>query len=121
MKLLAKNLKQHRLDLLATQGYRCALCGCECSIDQAVLDHCHRYGHVRAVLHRSCNAALGHIENNRFGVKDMRAFMSGVLSYLDTHKYAQDSLIHPAHKTVDERKALAKKRAARKRKLNGTP
>jgi hypothetical protein len=41
----------------------------KCKVNDAVVDHCHRTGLVRGVLHRQSNAWAGKIENSwkRFG------------------------------------------------------
>ena len=77
-----------------------------------VLDHCHSSGAVRATLHRSCNALLGKVENNaaRFGVKDLSAFCYGVGKYLQTHKTNITGMLHPTHKTADEKRLAANKK-----------
>jgi len=56
-----KDLKPYRLALLKKQGYVCPLCELELLPEDAALDHCHTTGHVRQVLHRSCNSAEGKI------------------------------------------------------------
>jgi len=80
-----------------------------------VLDHCHTTGAVRGTLHRGCNALLGKVENNasRFGVKSLPAFLNGAASYLQRHMTNITGLIHPTHKTEDE-KRLARNAKARK-------
>jgi hypothetical protein len=85
-----------------------------------VLDHDHKSGHCRGVLHRGCNAMLGHIENNRARhmMKDGRLFrfLRGVQEYL-TADHTQRPL-HPLHRTDEEKRVLKNKRArvARARK-----
>lgn len=90
-----------------------------------MLDHCHTTGAVRGTLHRSCNALLGKVENNhaRFGVSSVNlpAFLHGAASYLQRHKTNITGMIHPTHKTEDEKrlarnKAAVKRRAAKKSK-----
>ena len=107
-----------RLALLATQHGRCALCGTPCAADEAVLDHDHTTGAIRAALHRSCNALLGKVENNykRYGVRHLGAFCAGLAPYLQRHVTNLTGLLHPSHKTEDEkreqRNAKARKRRA---------
>ncbi len=108
-----------RNKLLADQGHCCLLCGREVEREQAVLDHDHVTGHVRGVLHRGCNAMLGHLENNRprHMLKDddkFGAFLSNVLSYINGD-YSQNPQ-YPTHKTEAE-KALAARERQRKKKL----
>lgn len=118
-KLKSSALKAFRLSLLETQGYRCAICGGDCTEEQAVLDHDHNQGHVRAVLHRGCNAVEGKIVNaiRRYGIKDPYAYLTGLLKYHETHATNQTGLIHPAHFTAEEkierRKAKAKRTRAK--------
>lgn len=101
--------------LLGEQGGRCAVCQLPCSPQSAVLDHCHSSGAVRAALHRGCNSLLGKIENNaaRYGVPNVAAFGHGVGPYLLRHQTNQTGLLHPTHKTEDE-KRLARNAKARK-------
>lgn len=115
-KLKSSQVRNKRLELLAGQDYTCALCRQPVSEEQAVLDHCHKSGAVRATLHRGCNSLLGKLENNykRYGV-NIDAFVAGVGQYLETHKENQTGLIHPTHKTPEEKKALKKKRVQRQK------
>lgn len=70
---------------------------------------------MRGVLHRGCNALLGKVENNhrRYGVHSLGAFCAGVASYLSTHLTNITGLLHPTHKSEDE-KRLARNAKARK-------
>lgn len=121
IKLKQKQVKETRLKLLEAQGWVCALCKQSCDEEQAVLDHCHKGGHIRAVLHRGCNALLGRIENNapRHGIRleQLIAFLAGASNYVDVHRSDQTGLIHPTHFTAEEkierRKAKAKKARAK--------
>lgn len=60
----------YRKALLIRQGHLCGLCGHYIDYEKAVLDHDHKSGRIRSVLHRACNSLLGKLENNyrRFGV-----------------------------------------------------
>lgn len=100
------------------QGGKCALCGLPGVIKDPVLDHCHKTGAVRGTLHRSCNALLGKVENNaaRFGVKNLSAFLNGTARYLQIHTTNITGMIHPTHKTDDE-KRLARNAKARKARV----
>lgn len=117
IKLKGKDVKPTRLRLLEAQGYICSLCKQPCDEEQAVLDHDHAGGHVRSVLHRTCNAVEGKIIGamRRFGIKDPDAFLVELVQYHKTHKENATGLIHPTHRTPDEKKALAKKRADKKK------
>lgn len=67
------------------------------------------------MLHRGCNSLLGKVENNhkRYGVPSVAAFGSGLGAYLSLHLTNVTGLIHPTHKTEDE-KRLARNAKARK-------
>jgi DNA-binding sugar fermentation-stimulating protein len=125
IKLKSTGIKKVRLDLLGSQNYKCAICNFDCAEDEAVLDHCHKGGHIRAVLHRGCNALLGRVENNapRHGLKleQLIAFLAGASAYIDTHRENQTALIHPSHFTAEEkaerRKAKAQKIRAKAKAL----
>lgn len=84
-----------------------------------VLDHCHSTGAVRGTLHRSCNALLGKVENNhaRFGVSksSLPAFLHGAAKYLQIHATNITGLLHPTHKTADEKRIATNKKAVLRR------
>jgi len=102
-----------RAHLAEKQGGRCDICKQLVRAGEAVLDHHHGSGAVRGVLHRGCNALLGKIENNapRYGVKDVAAFAWGVAPYLQKHMVNVTGLLHPTHKSAEEKKELRNKRA----------
>lgn len=86
----------------------------------AVLDHDHRTGAVRAAIHRGCNSLLGKLENNaaRYGVRDIGVFANGVAQYLRAHMTNVTGLLHPTHKSEDEKRELRNKRARATRAKN---
>jgi hypothetical protein len=113
VKLKGKDVKSTRASLLEKQGYKCTLCGRDCTDDQAVLDHDHKGGHIRSVLHRGCNAAEGKIMNSmrRYGIPNPIEFLENMIKYQKTHATNQTNLIHPTFLTPEEKKEkLAKKR-----------
>lgn len=114
-KLTRSEIAEARADLLHRQAWRCALCQLPCKVADAVLDHNHQTGAVRGTLHRSCNALLGKVENNhkRYGVTQLSAFLHGAAAYLQHHSTNVTGLIHPLHKT-DEEKRLSRNARARK-------
>lgn len=114
-KLKATEVGAFREERLAAQNGRCAICKLPCSSTQAVADHDHATGVMRGTLHRGCNALLGKIENNhkRYGVPNVHAFTNGVASYLMAHAFPATELLHPTHKTPDE-KRVARNAKARK-------
>lgn len=117
VKLKGKDVKSTRVSLLEKQGYRCSLCERECTEEQAVLDHDHKGGHIRSVLHRACNAAEGKIMNSmrRFGIPNPIQFLENMIEYQRTHATNQTGLIHPLHKTPEEKVEAVKARAKKKR------
>jgi hypothetical protein len=112
-KLKVSEVSAVRSRLLEAQGGRCAICLQPCAATAAVLDHDHATGAVRAVLHRGCNSLLGKLENNaaRYGVRSIGTFTSGVAQYLRNHMVNITGLIHPTHRTADEKRELRNKRA----------
>lgn len=116
-KLKASEVAQYRATALEDQGGHCMLCCERIAPGDDVLDHDHKTGHVRGVLHRGCNAMLGHIENNRARnmLKDGRLwrFLRGVERYI-TADHTQRPL-HPTHRTDAEKAERTKKLAAKRR------
>ncbi len=120
-KLKASEVAPTRARLLIEQRGACALCQLPWKLGQDdVLDHCHTTGAVRGTLHRGCNSLLGKVENNykRYGVHNLGAFLNNATAYLQRHETNQTGLIHPTHKTDDEKRLARNKRArvARQRK-----
>jgi hypothetical protein len=114
-KLKYSEIAAVRQELLLKQKRVCGVCRGLIADEDAVLDHDHDTGAIRGVLHRSCNALLGKIENNyrRYGVKNLAAFLQGAPSYLQKHQTNRTGLLHPTHKTPEE-KRLARNEKARK-------
>lgn len=116
-RLTNSQIKSVRDNQIVVQKGHCALCGLPGVIKDPVLDHCHTTGAVRGTLHRSCNSLLGKVENNaaRFGVKDLSAFCHGTARYLQIYKTNITGLLHPTHKTPEERRLARNKKAVVKR------
>lgn len=120
-------MRPFRLQTLANQGNKCALCQQPLAEADSVLDHDHVTGECRGVLHRGCNSMLGKIENHRKIAKmtsaaGLSAFLQGVLAYI--HKDGL-GVAYSTHRTADEkrikRNAKARKaRAAKKEENAGT-
>lgn len=117
VKLKGKDVKRTRDALLEKQDFKCAICQEPCSTEQAVLDHNHKLGHVRAVLHRTCNSVEGKILGamRRFGIKNPKDYLLGLVKYHDHHETNQTGLIHPTFKTLEEKVEAVKAKAKRKR------
>lgn len=114
-RLTATTLPRWRAATLAAQGGACALCGEPVAAGEAVADHDHRTGQMRGVLHRGCNAMLGHIENNRprhklTSIPRLSKFLNGVVPYVYA-KRLDDAPLYPTHKTADQKRELRNKRA----------
>lgn len=109
-KLKYKEIKTYREEQLQHQSYKCALCG-EIIQDDAVLDHCHKTGKLRQVLHRGCNSMLGKIENNmprsQMTIDRLKTFAERLVSYMETQ---HTEVLHPTYKTKEERKMRAYKK-----------
>lgn len=115
-RLTPAQIKVYRETLLAKQDGKCALCGDPVDKKEAALDHDHRTGHCRGVLHRGCNAALGHIENNapRYRLTDIRRltkWLRAIPAYI--HGDHTDKPLHSTHRTEEE-KRLRRNAKARK-------
>lgn len=113
-RLTAKQVAAYRKQLLEEQGGLCAICLEPIKAGEEVLDHDHKTGQVRGVLHRGCNAMLGHIENNR--ARHMLTspirfakFLARVATYIV--KRRDDAPLYPTHRTDDEKRELRNKRA----------
>lgn len=120
MKLKTAQIAPVRQQLLAKQGRVCCVCNMRIEVGQDVLDHCHSHGALRGVLHRSCNALLGVLENNRarYGLGDdtqFYAFLQGAGPYLAKHVVPQTKWLHPTFLTEDE-KRLKRNATARKKR-----
>ncbi len=97
-----KDVKEVREKLLKEQQGLDAITGLEIPTGKAVLDHCHKTGFVRAVLHRQSNAVLGKIENlwtrylSYWYTGSLSTFLRQCADYIDK-KHPEDYM-HPAWK-----------------------
>ena len=111
MKLKTTQIKAYRETQLLNQDHKCALCG-ENIIEDAVLDHCHKTGLIRQVLHRGCNSMLGKIENSmprsRVDIRRLEGIAHNLVNYLTQ---IHTDVRHPTHLTIEERKMKMKKKA----------
>lgn len=114
MRLKPAEVKPYRIKTLQEQGGLCQICGKPIENGEEVLDHDHKTGFIRGVLHRGCNSLLGKLENNhrRCGVPDLLGFLSGVSAYLQ--KPAHETL-HPTHRTEEEKRLRRNKKAKKRR------
>lgn len=93
--LKATEIRKYREQQLEKQLYICPLCRRMIALDEAALDHCHKTGMIRRVLHRWCNSVLGRVENwaGRSGI-DKIDFLKAVVHYLEA---PQTTVVHPSH------------------------
>lgn len=121
-KLARSQMRLWTRQQLAKQEGLCPLCALPIDLSiprQAVVDHDHETGEVRAVLCRSCNACEGKVKNavGRWGTKKVQ--MSLIVPYLERlltyYKQPGLGVIYAQHQTPEEKKQaeLAKRRRAR--------
>lgn len=118
---------RHRLQI--QQGNKCALCGVDFSEKEVVggkiktkyracLDHDHNTGHIRAVICNNCNGIEGKIFGLATRAKRKRtalAFLADLVRYWHKHRTDQTGLIHPEHKTDEERRLERNKKERMRR------
>ena len=115
MKLTAARIPAVRTALLKKQGNVCAICQQPFTKkDVPCLDHCHKTGYVRGVLHRTCNGQEGRVLTKAIrghaGVTG-EDYIIGLGKYYDQFKTPQTPYIHPTHKTEDEKRLARNKKA----------
>lgn len=114
---------------LQKQGGICLVCQNPIDLTikgEGVQDHNHVTGEIRGILHRSCNAALGKVDNaaGRWGAKSMEypdiiKWLEGMLAY---YKRPGTGMMYAMHKTPEEKqedrnRKAREARAAAKAKL----
>lgn len=117
MKLTQSLIPVVRRKMAAEQGNLCLLCREHMEDKQMVLDHDHDTGHCRGVLHRGCNAMLGHLENNRARhlLKDddkFATFLANIMEYINMDCSHQP--LHSTHKNTAEKKAASYEKSRKK-------
>lgn len=116
MRAKLNEIKPLREQFLKEQMGLCALCREPVMAEEAVLDHCHKTGYLRSVLHRGCNCYIGSMENNLARNKITPERLTMILANFQTYKHQTKPILHPTHKTPKERAELVKKRAKKRRK-----
>lgn len=110
MKLKYSEVRVYREAQLQQQNQCCALCGQYIDGD-AVLDHDHKTGLLRQVLHRGCNSMLGKIENNmprsQVNIDRLKGIAQNLIAYISTQ---HTDIIHPTYKTPEEKLMKKKKK-----------
>lgn len=122
IRIARTSMRGMTIKLLKDQGGVCAICGdvIDLSIPrEAVMDHDHKTGEVRGILHRSCNGAEGKVANaaGRWGAGGMDyalivPWLERMIAYL---KQPGTGYMYPTHKTPEELAAKAKLRRKQQR------
>lgn len=118
-------IPQVRETIKTSQGNKCALCGGSFTDAKLVgkklvpklrptLDHDHKTGFIRGVLCNNCNGMEGKIHNLANRAKRDMEVIDWLGQLLDYWNRPPSNLIHPKHKTEDE-KRLARNKKARQR------
>ena len=115
LKAKPKDIKPLREQYLKEQLGLCALCREPIDPTEAVLDHNHRSGYLRSVLHRGCNAYIGHMENNQARNKITPNRLTNILTNYESYVQSQKPILHPTHRTAEEKAERAKIRAKKRR------
>lgn len=110
-----KDIKPLREQYLSEQLGLCALCREPIDAGEAVLDHHHKSGYLRSVLHRGCNAYIGALENNMARNRITQTRLHNILTNFEQYVQTHKPILHPTHRTPEERAERAKKRARAKR------
>lgn len=119
----SEKVAEIRADMYIKQGGVCPLCTKPIEYEEAVLDHCHSSGRVRAVLHRTCNAGEGKIHNaiKRFYGMDTREENPEVYQLLRRLTYFwgcdySDQPFHPTHRFPEHKEASRLRKQLKKNK-----
>jgi hypothetical protein len=120
-RLLTKQIPQATELILGKQGKKCPIClhPIGRGTKQPVLDHDHTTGYIRGVLCRNCNGIEGKIHNltRRVGKHtDKYTVLAKLLEYWEAHRHPQHGMVlHPTHRTDEEKRLELKKKAAARR------
>lgn len=123
VKLKQKDLKEYRSNLLREQKGICPLCKHKIKDKEAVLDHDHKTGLCRRVLHRRCNAIEGKFANwfRSYGHPNgvcPSVILPAIVDYWDADY--SGSVLHPTHKTPKDKAIRDLRRRYRKAKRDST-
>jgi len=115
-----------KMALVKQQDHCCPLCGIDFNMVETkniVVDHDHKTGVIRAALCRNCNGMEGKVKH--YGTRAKRGgtyeeWLKRLLEYYEHHETPRTGLLHPTHRTEDEkrlrRNAQARKRRAAKKR-----
>ena len=110
-----------RKELLVQQKHVCPLCkgGLKAGQKNPALDHDHNTGYIRDVLCINCNGMEGKVFNlaRRANNKNEVHWLQELILYYERHRQPQHGgLLHPKHRTEEE-KRIARNKKARKKRL----
>lgn len=121
MRLRPKDVPPLREKMAKEQGGLCALCQSSLHDKVACLDHDHATGRIRAVLCQNCNGIEGKIHNLARRARRDRTvddFLHAILAYWKFHRDACQPILHPSHRTPDEKRLRRNKKARLRRAKN---
>lgn len=97
MILKYKDIPILRETLLKEQNNVCALCGLPLQLENSTLDHSHKSGRIRQVLHRNCNLYLSKFENSRQLNKITDEMFENIINNVLTYLKTEREETHPIH------------------------
>ena len=122
MRLKTSQIAPVRAKLLKAQEYKCPLCDKSMKGGQKkpALDHDHATGYIRDVLCLNCNRTEGEVLNRANRAKGTEVtplgWLRNLVAYHERHQTSQhNGLLHPTHKTADEKRIATNARARKKR------
>ena len=107
-----------REQISAKQKHICPLCGSSLKQKRPAMDHDHETGFLRGVLCVNCNGMEGKIKHYATRAKGNLTFiewLKNLMQYYEYHSTPRYPLLHPEHKT-EEQKRLDRNKKARQRR-----
>jgi hypothetical protein len=104
--------------LTKRQSGKCAICDIPITVQTSCLDHDHYTGCIRGVLCRNCNGIEGKIKNLAVrGKRNMlpKDYLGRLILYWIHHEEDRTGLLHPVHKTEDEKRVTRNTKARKAR------
>lgn len=120
MRLKKKDLSKIRDEIASIQGNKCSICLIDLN-GEGCLDHDHKTGRIRSVLCRNCNGMEGKIFNLcRRGKRDKTEldYLESIQMYWVFHRDNPRAILHPNHRTDEERRIRRNKLARERRNKN---
>ena len=109
-----------RAKLLQLQKYKCPLCqgSMKGGGKKPALDHSHVTGYIRGVLCLNCNGMEGKVFNlaRRCGSGRELDWLKNLVAYHELHTEPQHGgILHPTHRTAEEKRLATNAKARKKR------